>query len=266
MDGRTGAPRAPHPGAPRPDPARPHSRGRRSCPAPGASRRRPWRAPSPSPRPPRAASRRSARPARRRARARRRPAPPSPGSRSSRGQVLHVEQPLEDPVVEPRLAELVAVEDRPDALPALLEEVAQRRVRLEGVDLLDAVEDAGGPVDAEPALARAHAEAQAAADVVEVRRLAPAHGLLQARARDELALADELVVEQVALLGRQALAEVVRLAVLRAWQDDLVRAARALLAELRAHRVDDVLRHQPQRRQLAAGDREEPVDAVARAV
>ena len=40
--------------------------------------------------------------------------------------------PLEDPVVEPRLAQLVAVQDRPHALPALLEEVAQRLVGLLG--------------------------------------------------------------------------------------------------------------------------------------
>src|SRR4051794_4806209 len=101
----------------------------------------------------------------------------------SRRQVLHVEQALEDPVVEPRLAQLVAVEDRPDALPALLQEVAQGVVRLDRVEMLDAVQDPGRPVDAEPALAWPHPEAQRAADVVEVRRVPPAHRLLEPRAR-----------------------------------------------------------------------------------
>ena len=75
-------------------------------------------------------------------------------------QVLHVEQPLEDPVVEPRLAQLVAVQDRPHALPALLQEAAQRRGRLGAVEPVDRVQDPGRAVDAEAALARAHAEPQ----------------------------------------------------------------------------------------------------------
>jgi hypothetical protein len=40
--------------------------------------------------------------------------------------VLDREQALEDPVVQARLAELVAVQDRLDALPPLLEKVQQR--------------------------------------------------------------------------------------------------------------------------------------------
>ena len=90
--------------------------------------------------------------------------------RTGFGQVLDVEQPLEDPVVQPRLAQLVAVEDRPDALPALLQEAAQRVDRLRR--RRGGRRRAGcpvGAVDAEPALARPHAEPQAAADVVEVR-------------------------------------------------------------------------------------------------
>src|SRR4029079_1968191 len=86
------------------------------------------------------------------------------------GQVLHVEQALEDPVVEPRLAQLVAVEDGVDALPALLEEVAQRLGRLLAVEPVDRVEDPRRAVDAEAALARAHAEPHRAADVIEVGR------------------------------------------------------------------------------------------------
>src|SRR3954464_4111964 len=96
-------------------------------------------------------------------------APPRARPGSSRREVLHVEHALEDPVVQPRLAQLVAVEDRPDALPALLQEVAQRVVGLDRVELLDAVQDAGRAVDAKAALARPHAKTQRAADVVEVR-------------------------------------------------------------------------------------------------
>src|ERR671935_973539 len=130
--------------------------------------------------------------------------------------MLHVEHPLEDPVVEPRLAHLIAVEDRPHALPALLQEPEQRAVGLLGGQPVEAVEDPGRPVDAEAALARPHAEAQHTADVVEVARLAPAHRLLELAARNQLALADELVVAQVLLLALEPLAEPVVLTLLGA--------------------------------------------------
>ena len=182
------------------------------------------------------------------------------------GQVLDVEQALEDPVVEARLAQLVAVEDRPDALPALLQEAAQRCGGLGAVEAPDAVQDPGGPVDAEAALAGAHAQAHAAPDVVQVGRPAPAHGLLQTAAADQLALADQLLVSQRRLPPAQPRAEPVGLPVLVAGGTLLVRAAWTHGPELRAHRVDDVLGHQAQRRELAAGHREQAVDAVALAV
>src|SRR5919106_4175369 len=167
------------------------SRARRSCRRSGAWRPRPWRAPARARRPPQGAPPRSGPPGRRRSPRRR------GGSRRLRllvGEMLDVEQPLEDPVVEARLAQLVAVEDRPHALPAFLEEAAQGPHRLGSVEVAEPVQDPGGAVDAEAALAGPHAEAQGAPDVVEVRRAAPPHGLLERPAADQLALADELLV------------------------------------------------------------------------
>ena len=70
-----------------------------------------------------------------------------------------------------------------------------------------AVQDAGGAVDAEAALARTHPEPQLAADVVEVRGAETLHRLLQPVREIELALADHLLVDQIRLLVRQARAE-----------------------------------------------------------
>jgi hypothetical protein len=109
------------------------------------------------------------------------------------------------------------------------------------VELLDAVQDPGRAVDAEAALARAHAEAQAAADVVEVRRRAPRIVVLEPRARDQLALADELVVEQVRLLARSRAPIVYGSASSEPGRTTSCGRARPVVAELRAHRVDDVL-------------------------
>ena len=181
-------------------------------------------------------------------------------------EVVDVEQPLEDPVVEPGLAQLVAVEDRPHALPALLEEAAQRSRGPLTVEAADGVQDPGRAVDAEPALARAHPEPQAAPDVVEVERPAPAHRLLEPararRARTRRSAARPGASPRAAADasrggngGRP-----------RCPAGAPCRAARPLHVELRAHRVHDVLGHQPQRRGLAAGDGEKAAHAVAREV
>src|SRR4051795_11251808 len=130
--------------------------------------------------------------------------------------MFDVQQTLEDPIVKPCLAQLVAVEDRPDTLPALLEEVVQRLGRLFAVELLDRVHDARRPVDAEAALARAHAEAEGAADVVEVGRAASHELLFEPPATDQLAFADELVVGHRALAPAQPRADLVVRAVVAA--------------------------------------------------
>src|SRR6185436_10916260 len=142
----------------------------------------------------------------------------APG-RPSFGQVLDREQALEDPVVQARLAELVAVQDRLDALPPLLEKVQQRRVRGFVVEVLELMEDAGRPVDTETALARTHPEPDPAADVVETGRAAAAGDRLgQMASRDQLALADDLLRVRHRLLGANPRAEPVEVLLLGAWQ------------------------------------------------
>src|SRR6516164_7403496 len=124
--------------------------------------------------------------------------------------MLDVEYALEDPVVETGLAQLVAVQDGPRPLPPLLEEVEQRFVGLLGAQAVEPVQDPGGAVDAETALARAHGEAEQAADVVEVGGGTALDCLLELPPRDELALADQLIVGEALLLALEPLAERVR--------------------------------------------------------
>src|SRR5919109_4960567 len=196
----------------------------------------------------------------------------------------HVEHALEDPVVEAGLSQLVAVEDRPYPLPAFLEEREQGVVRLlrahpvptrggpGGVTARGArrvtppaaqcVHDPRRAVHAEATLTRTHPEPQDAAEVAEVVGPSAAHRLLELPARDQLALADELVVEQLLLAPGEPLAQHVVRAVLRSRQALRRRGARPLVAEVAADRVDGLLRHQPERRELAAGDRDEAADAV----
>src|SRR5205807_1160192 len=116
------------------------------------------------------------------------------GAHPSRGQVLHVEYALEDPIIEPRLAQLSAVQDGPGTLPALLQEVEQGMIGLLDAETVEPVQDAGRAVHAEPALARPHPEPHQSANVIEIGRRAAAHRVLELRARDHLALADQLLL------------------------------------------------------------------------
>src|SRR5262249_16925274 len=152
-----------------------------------------------------------------------------------------------------RLAQLVAVEDRPHALPAFLEEVQQRPVGLLDAHAVEPVQDPGGAVDAEPALAGPHPEAQQPADVVEVHRAGAPPRLLQLAARPHLALADELLVAQVLLLALEALADAVVAAALGAGERLRRRRARTVDAELAADRVDGLLGHEAEGGELAPG-------------
>src|SRR5437763_2153248 len=182
--------------AARREPAR--TRAHRRSRAPGGSNRPPLPARTPG---------RHLRPAwypRSTRRSPRRSRPRRSEARLSSREVPHVEHALEDPVVEARLAKLVAVENRPDALPALLEEVEQCAVGVFSADAVEPVHDACGAVHTEAALTGPHPQPQEAPDVVQVGGGAPAYRVLERRARDHLALADELLVDEPRLLARQA--------------------------------------------------------------
>src|SRR3954451_8151710 len=98
--------------------------------------------------------------------------------------------------------------------------------------------DASRAVDAEAALAWAHAEPQAAADVVEIGGAAVPHRLLEPPAPDQLALTYELLVLERLLAPPEPRAEAHVLPILGAGWALVLRAARPLGAELAAHRVD----------------------------
>ncbi len=78
----------------------------------------------------------------------------------------------------------------------------QQPVGALGVGVAGAVEDAGRAVRAEPALARAHAEPQRAAHVVQVHAGPAAAASSIAPARHQLALADDLRLAELALPRR----------------------------------------------------------------
>src|SRR5690242_874303 len=130
-------------------------------------------------------------------------------------QVPDVEHALQEPLVESGLAELIAVKNRPDALPALADIVEQSLIRLPGLHSVQAVQDAGGAVDAEASLAGTHPEAEQAPEVVEVRRASPADRIFERSAGDQLALADELVIEQMLLPSMEPLPDAHGLAIFR---------------------------------------------------
>src|SRR4051812_44287095 len=132
----------------------------------------------------------------------------------------------------------------------------ERAGRLLAGEAVDAMQDAGGPVDAEAALARPHTEPELAADVVEVGGAALADALLEPAAADHLALADQLLLLELRLALADPRTEAVVLAVVVSGRTLGRGRARPLVAELAAHRVDEVLRHQPQSRELAARHRQ----------
>ena len=118
--------------------------------------------------------------------------------------MLDVEQALEDPVVEARLPELVAVENRLNSLPALLEKGAQRVVGARVVEGAAPVQDRRRTVDAEAALAGSHRETEGPPKIIEAVRPAAVDRRLEPTARDELALADELFGARYGLSGGEA--------------------------------------------------------------
>ena len=134
------------------------------------------------------------------------------------------------------------------------------------VEPLDGVEDAGGSVAAEAALARAHAKPERAAEVVEVRCVPPLHRLFEPVPGDQLAFADELLGLRNRLARVKPRAERVEVPVLGVGQRLLVRPAGTLDPELSAGGVHGHLGHEPERRRLAACDRHEALDAVPFAV
>src|SRR4029079_19644651 len=85
----------------------------------------------------------------------------------------------------------------------------------------------------------------------------------QMASRDQLALADDLLRVRHRLLGANPRAEPVEALLLGAGQRLIGRPARSIDAELLACGVDRMLGHQPEGRRLAAGDRDEALDAVA---
>src|SRR5439155_16705078 len=177
------------------------------------------------------------------------------GQHLSSGQVLDGEQALEDPVVEAGLAELVAVEDRLDALPPFLEKFDEGRVRGSVIEAVEGVKNPGGPVDTETALARSHPKPDRPADVVEAGRAAPSDRRRQLLARDQLALADDLLRSGNRLLGANSRAQPVKAVVLGARKRLLGGRARALDPELLAGGVDHMLGHPTIGGRLASGGR-----------
>ena len=75
--------------------------------------------------------------------------------------------PAVDLLVQQRLAQALAPQQRPLALPASLSEVRQGCGGLGGILMARLVQDAGGAIAAEAALARPHAQPQIAPQIVQ---------------------------------------------------------------------------------------------------
>src|SRR6266540_3388754 len=125
-----------------------------------------------------------------------------------------------------------------NALPALLKEVVESAVRRRVVEPTDVVEDPGRAIDAEPALAGTHRQPQEPPDVIEARRPASLDRLFEAPARDQLALADDLVRLRERLSRGEPRTEPVGGAAFRSRQRLLGRPAPPPRAEVLADCVD----------------------------
>ena len=132
------------------------------------------------------------------------------------GQVVGVEHIQVDQLIQAFLAQLLAPQHRQQALPALLEKVAQRGIDPHRVVVANhrqaaqVVQHAGRPQRAEAALARPHAQAGFTADVIQGLRLALHDGAFNIRIGGQLALADQPAVRLPLFDGLQAVAQIVR--------------------------------------------------------
>ena len=128
-------------------------------------------------------------------------------------------------------------------------------------------DETGRSEGAVSALARTHPQAGPPPNVVDAARPMLVEEGVQHRPRHEFALADERrIAATLGLMLRQPVTEPIRLAGDLAGQDGVGRGAGLGHAELRADRVDGVLGHEPEGRELAANDRDVVVDPVPVAV
>src|SRR5690606_639469 len=118
-----------------------------------------------------------------------------------------VQQALEDQVAEWRLAELVTPTDRQQALPSLLQEVAEGDVGVRHGPGPVVVEQPGHTGDAPSPLARAHAQTHVAADVVDGAGADLDDRPDHVGAGRQLALADQVAVGLLFLYPGEALSE-----------------------------------------------------------
>ena len=183
--------------------------------------------------------------------------------------MLNVERALVDPCIENSLPGLLSVQDGPQADPAVLQEQAKQPVGAFRVDITAFVRDARGALGAEAALARPHTQAHLATHVVQLALGQRVHDVFEHRAGGHLAFADDLLVRGpvVARLDVvEAVADRVEARFLGRRDGFVGGCARAVLAHLRAHDVDDALGHESVGGELAARDGEHAVDAVSRVV
>ena len=137
------------------------------------------------------------------------PSPASPAPTTSdpahAGRWSMSRRPVVEPVVQPTLAGLAAGDDRPHALPPLLDERRARAAFAVGASMCPSAVSSGRRAgDAEAALARPHPQPHRPAQVVQARRRVRGGRVEQHAPGDELALADHLLVVEVALAARRA--------------------------------------------------------------
>lgn len=192
---------------------------------------------------------------------------------------------LVDPGRVLAFAQGVAPRNGGHTLPALVEERDQIRLGLACTDGILATHEAGGPAGAQLALAGAHADARAAAQIDQIVHREVFECILHLADRNLLAFAHQAVLDRIRAVDARGqrpvagdrrtplgnglvagLAIDLLAALGRARQRDLGRAALPVVADLLADEVGGPLGHQAVGHQLAARDGDEALHPVARGV
>ena len=127
-------------------------------------------------------------------------------------QVLHIEQPLEDPLVQGGLTHLVAIQDRPQSDPSVSEELVQPSIGEFGIDDTLGTGDTGRPQAAKTTLTRSHAEPEMTTQIVHAGLRVRMQRVGEHRTAHQLAFADDLIVTTVGLPIMQAVGDLIGLA------------------------------------------------------
>lgn len=158
--------------------------------------------------------------------------------------MLDIERSYVNPVIESLLAHLVPSEDGLHTLPTSTQESLKETTSFGRIGMVATTGDACGAGGTKTSLARPHPDTQLPPKIVEVRIGLGIECIAECGFGDQLALTQQPLVEAGLLSLRQTVGHLVN-GVMRLRNRLFSSAAGSLFTELIAHRIDDVLGHEP---------------------